>query len=1411
MATLYFKVESDLQKVKDLRAEISRLEAQMKSFGRNTSAEEIKHTEERLTAAKSKFTELANEAAKAGAVMESGFKKKVYEASQTINSYTEKIIEQKSVIKGVENDVRKLSEAYAKAVKNKSPKANSILQELNASKAALNEEKAALFGLTQEQAKARLSLKKLRDEYAAFKGSSKGMTDTMDGISAQIKKWGAGLLAGYGIKEFASQVIRVRGEFQQMETSIKTLVGESKANELIPQIKEMAKVSPLTMSDIVGAEQMMLGFNIAADDTVKYLRALSDVSMGNSQKFNSLTLAFSQMSAAGKLMGQDFNQMVQQGFNPLQQISERTGKSIAQLKKEMSSGAISAEMVQQAFIDATSAGGKFYKMSEEGSKTINGQISMMEDAMDSALNEIGKSSEGLIMTGIKSVTKLIENYETVGVVLTGLVAAYGTYKAALIANIALEKTASLARLASIKNTSLLSAATGVLTGKIAALNAVMALNPYALIAAGVMSALVVGTKLIKNFNDQYNSFSVNKKASEEYAESLNKTYEAADKHLQVIRDESKTTKERVEAYQELIKLLPDIKEQYKMEELAVLSLSEANKILAQSKENADKKALERDLKQFQTLVNYYDDLIDAYKRHGKEGKAEDVENSPDYKNAKAELERLKALDKEIQDANTQVEVKNKEYWEKKKQAAQARLEAMESSAKGSADWLKLEKEIAQYQKEIDKYSTSKTTKAEKDNNSQEAKKRESIAKIKEMKDAVIEAEQQAQFEIRQAEINSMVDSTDKVIAQIHLDYDKRIAENEKRKQEFIKSLAEQKAIEWEAANPDKVKKGEKFDKSTVTEEDLTPQQNSILKFYDEIAKKEKETGTLNANKQLLEQYQTYAQKRLEIEEKFARDRYDMVNEDGSYKEGFSKENEDELNRQRTDALAEVDLEFAMREQQFESWANQVANLSITKLQELLLQAKQELGQMERDNKMAEEMGVKPKYSSEQMMKARAKVAVLEDNVKDAQLTPGKRSTKEWQDLYKTLREVEGQFKEIGDAVGGTAGEIISTAGEISGSALSMINGIITLRDMAMTSTEQTAQTTSQAIQQVERASVILAIIGTAIKIITKIVNLASQIHDAKHEKRIQAMQKQVDALEKNYEKLGDAIERAYSTDASKLIEQQNQLLKQQKTLIQQQIKEEEAKKKTNKEQIESWKERIEDINKTLEENKEKAIDAIFGEDLQSAISDFAEAYADAVSSGEDRWVSVKDTVKEMMKQMVVESIKGALQSSKAIENIRLKLKEFYTDNILSQAEQDAIYKMAAEVQKNIDSQFGWAEGLLKDDTKTEQNASYGGFESMSEDTGSELNGRFTALQIAGEEIKAQTIEQTLSLADIKGSLNGIFPLMQESKMITDEIRSLLAASHLELQGINENTSANVKELKKLGIMFNKWDSKIMNL
>ena len=409
MATLYFKVSSDWEQVVKLRQECEKLEAQLKKMDVTKSPAAARTLETQLASTKQQMMGLVTEAAKAGAVIENDFKKKIYDASQTVNNFTEKIIAQKNVVKNVEADVKRLGEAYRSALKNNPISASFKLSEYNSAKRSLDEERAALFVLTQEQATARLSVKKLRDEYALYKKEAGETIEANEKMSVSLGKV-LGVIGGVtALKRLSSEIIRVRGEFQSMQTAIETMVGKDMAGKLIPQIKELAKVSPLTLTDMVNAEKMMLGFNIQAEDTIRYLQALSDISMGNSVKFNSLTLAFSQMSATGKLMGQDLNQMINAGFNPLQQIAEKTGKSIATLKNEMSKGAISAEMVQQAFIDATSAGGKFYQMSENASKTINGQLSMMQDALDNAFNEIGTASEGVIMKGIQVTTSLIEN------------------------------------------------------------------------------------------------------------------------------------------------------------------------------------------------------------------------------------------------------------------------------------------------------------------------------------------------------------------------------------------------------------------------------------------------------------------------------------------------------------------------------------------------------------------------------------------------------------------------------------------------------------------------------------------------------------------------------------------------------------------------------------------------------------------------------------------------------------------------------------------------------------------------------------------------------------------------------------------------------------------------------------------
>lgn len=603
MSKLYFKIGSDWEEVVRLRNEIAKLKQELMSMDGTQTPAAFKALNAQLAASNQRLDELVTNAAKAGAEMETGFKRKIFDASQAVNGFTEKILAQKAVVKDIEADVKRLGDAYRIALKRNPLSANSKLEEYNAARKALDEEKAALFGLTQQQAEARLSVKKLRDEYALYNDNAKEIVESNNGIAISWKK-ALAVIGGTGVlKALGAEMIRVRGEFQAADTAIETLLGnKEKANALMSQVREFAKISPLEFSDVTAATQMMLGFNIEAEKVPRYLQAIGDVSMGNTQKFNSMTLAFSQMSAAGKLMGQDLNQMINAGFNPLQIMSEKTGKSIATLKDEMSKGAISAEMVQQAFIDATSAGGRFYQMSENASKEINGQLSMMQDAMDSVLNELGEKSEGVIMDGIQMTASLIENYETVGKILAGLVVTYGAYRTAVmlttiatskhtIAEIALTNARVLARKAQM------------------ALNAAMLTSPYVLLATAVVGlgaamwtfhdSATEAEKAQRRFNEQQEEA---KKQEEEHKQKIDFLVKSS-------RDMALSDLQRGQSLAELRKEYPKIFAQYDIETIKLADILKLKQqIAAEDTKRAGEKQ-EKELSDIEAEIKYYENLL----------------------------------------------------------------------------------------------------------------------------------------------------------------------------------------------------------------------------------------------------------------------------------------------------------------------------------------------------------------------------------------------------------------------------------------------------------------------------------------------------------------------------------------------------------------------------------------------------------------------------------------------------------------------------------------------------------------------------------------------------------------------------------------------------------------------------------
>lgn len=255
-------------------------------------------------------------------------------------------------------------------------------------------------------------------------------------IESAFKKAGAAIGIAFSLgqmKEFAGEVLNVRANMESLQTSFTVLLGSAeKGNELFEQLRDYGATTPLELPDLAKNAQTLLGFGIQAKDVMGILKDIGNISMGDAQKMESLTLAFSQATSSGKLQGQDLLQMINAGFNPLQEIATKTGKTMGEVKDEMSKGAISADMLRQAFADAAGEGGKFDGMLDKQSKTLKGAKSNLDDAIEMAYNGIGEKLEPAVITGINLAEEMVSHWEQIGKALVDIIAGWGTYKASVM-------------------------------------------------------------------------------------------------------------------------------------------------------------------------------------------------------------------------------------------------------------------------------------------------------------------------------------------------------------------------------------------------------------------------------------------------------------------------------------------------------------------------------------------------------------------------------------------------------------------------------------------------------------------------------------------------------------------------------------------------------------------------------------------------------------------------------------------------------------------------------------------------------------------------------------------------------------------------------------------------------------------
>lgn len=230
---------------------------------------------------------------------------------------------------------------------------------------------------------------------------------------------------------------------EQYFANFETLLGNSEAAlKHVNDLKAFASKTPFEMTEIADASKTLLSFGVENEKVLGILGQLGDVSLGNKEKFSSLALVYGQVASQGKLMGQDLLQCINAGFNPLQVISEHTGKSMAELKEEMSKGAITAEMVAQAFQWATEEGGMFAGGMEKASKTMEGQISTLKDNAIALVGEVVEPisqsmTDSLLPSAIKTIEEIAERYRKDG--LQGLIEASGEAFSQIVAGAA-EKT-----------------------------------------------------------------------------------------------------------------------------------------------------------------------------------------------------------------------------------------------------------------------------------------------------------------------------------------------------------------------------------------------------------------------------------------------------------------------------------------------------------------------------------------------------------------------------------------------------------------------------------------------------------------------------------------------------------------------------------------------------------------------------------------------------------------------------------------------------------------------------------------------------------------------------------------------------------------------------------------------------------
>lgn len=511
-------------------------------------------------------------------------------------------------------------------------------QVARAGKKAGEEEQRGAEKATEAIQKTTTATKELGTE---FEQSSGMMTQGMD----KLTKAAAGFLTLQASKDFVLKVTSIRGEFQKLEVAFNTMLGsEERAQQLMQQLTQTAAITPFDLKGVADGAKQLLAYGVAAEDVNDTLIHLGDIAAGLSIPLNDIVMLYGTTMTQGRMFTQDLRQFMGRGIPLADELAKQFGVTKDKVQELVTAGKVGAEEFNKAIMSMSSEGGKFAGLMEAQSHTIAGQISNIEDAIDTMFNEIGKSNEGINNDVLGSVSYLVENYKKVGAVLMDAVVAIGLYKTALITAHAIEKTSIAIKQAMAVQEALLTAeakklaaARGIsvaaaraelgsvnvltvakmrLTAATKALTASMMANPYTAVAVAI-AAVAFG--VYKLATAEGVETAARRRANEEmqtFADKLDEQQNKIKRYIQTIQDETATEYQKAVAWEMLNKMAPTLTEKYDKAAIATLDLAEATKELGEQADKANYEHIRDEVQKWKETIdrinqNMLDDARDT--------------------------------------------------------------------------------------------------------------------------------------------------------------------------------------------------------------------------------------------------------------------------------------------------------------------------------------------------------------------------------------------------------------------------------------------------------------------------------------------------------------------------------------------------------------------------------------------------------------------------------------------------------------------------------------------------------------------------------------------------------------------------------------------------------------------------------